>query len=45
MSVTVLRVVKRPNDFIRRMIVRMPVVMSDLGESIPRQEELETNSD
>lgn len=45
MSVTVLRVVKRPNDFIRRMVVRMPVVISDGGESVPQQEELETNSD
>jgi len=45
MSVTVLRVVKRPNDLIRRMIVRLPVVMSDLGESVPQQEELEPNPD
>jgi serine phosphatase RsbU (regulator of sigma subunit) len=45
MSVTVLRVVKRPNDFIRRMIVRLPVVMSDLRESDPQPEQLEPNSD
>ncbi|HWR65284.1 MAG TPA: SpoIIE family protein phosphatase, partial [Bellilinea sp.] len=45
MSVTVLRVVKRPNDFIRRMIVRLPVVMSDLRESDPQQEQPEPNAD
>jgi len=32
MSVTVLRVVKRPKDLIRRMIVRMPMVITGLGE-------------
>src|SRR3972149_8303897 len=45
MSVAVLRVVKPPNDFIRRMIVRLPVVISDLGEDVPEQEEPEINVD
>lgn len=45
MSVTVLRVVKRPNDFIRRMIVRLPVGNSDFREPAPEQEQPENNID
>lgn len=45
MSVTVLRVVKRPNDFIRRMIVRLPVGNSDFREPAPEQEQPENNLD
>jgi serine phosphatase RsbU (regulator of sigma subunit) len=42
MSVAVLRVVKRPNDFIRRMIVRLPVVISDLRDPAVELEEPES---